>query len=68
MNAVVTLVLLGAVSVVCLFFPKALAKLYRAVVGESYARLLNPISVRALGVLFAILFDAVLFGMLQQYP
>ena len=68
-NAIVTLIMLGASAIACLFFPRAVVKLYRTLFGESYARLLHPIGLRALGLLCAILFCAVLFGILtEQHP
>jgi hypothetical protein len=50
----------------CVCFPNALIGCYRAIIGDSYARLLNPIGLRALGVLFAILFGAILYGLLSK--
>jgi hypothetical protein len=65
-NAVATLLILGGTGIVWLLFPNALIGCYRAIIGDSYARLLNPIGLRALGVLFAILFGAILYGLLSK--
>jgi len=60
------LVALAVVTISCLCFPKAVVPFERALLGDSYARLLHPIGLRALGALFAVLFCVVLFGMLKS--
>jgi hypothetical protein len=60
------IIVLSVVAIACLFFPRALVRVYEALLGESYARLLHPIALPALGVILAVLFCFMFFGMLHK--